>query len=318
MSETEKIRLGISTCLLGEKVRYDGGHKLDRWLRDVLGSYVEYVPVCPEAECGLGTPREAMRLVGDPQRPRLVTITTGIDHTERMETYSRRRVRELEAENLDGYVFKSKSPSSGMERVKVYDANNVPAKVGRGVFARIFMEHFPLLPVEDEGRLNDPRLRENFIERLFVRNRWRNMEQAGLSRSALVDFHSDHKLLVMAHNQAAMRRLGRITANLKGRPIGEAAGEYETELMTALARPATVKKNTNVLQHIMGHFKNDLEADEKQELLEIIERYHAGLYPLIVPITMLNHYVRRFDTGYLRRQHYLDPHPVELRLRTWL
>jgi len=144
------------------------------------------------------------------------------------------------------------------------------------------------------------------------------MEQAGLSRSALVDFHSDHKLLVMAHNQAAMRRLGRITANLKGRPIGEAAGEYETELMTALARPATVKKNTNVLQHIMGHFKNDLEADEKQELLEIIERYHAGLYPLIVPITMLNHYVRRFDTGYLRRQHYLDPHPVELRLRTWL
>jgi len=160
MSETEKIRLGISTCLLGEKVRYDGGHKLDRWLRDVLGSYVEYVPVCPEAECGLGTPREAMRLVGDPQRPRLVTITTGIDHTERMETYSRRRVRELEAENLDGYVFKSKSPSSGMERVKVYDANNVPAKVGRGVFARIFMEHFPLLPVEDEGRLNDPRLRE--------------------------------------------------------------------------------------------------------------------------------------------------------------
>jgi len=317
-ARSKKIRLGISTCLLGENVRYDGGHKLDRWLRDELGHYVDYVPVCPEAECGLGIPREAMRLVGDSEDPRLVTIKTGIDHTDRMKAWSRERVNQLAGEGLSGFIFKAKSPSSGMERVKVYDENGMPSKSGRGIFARIFIEHFPLLPVEEEGRLNDPRLRENFIERIFVMQRWQEMERAGVSRGSLVDFHAAHKLLIMAHNQAAMRRLGRLVAELKGRSIGVAAAEYVSELMATLARPATVKKNTNVLQHVMGYFKKHLETDEKQELLEIIERYHAGLYPLIVPITMLNHHLARHKPDYLKRQHYLDPHPVELRLRTWL
>ncbi len=318
MRDEEKIRLGISSCLLGEKVRYDGGHKLDRWLRDELGRWVDYIPVCPEAECGLGIPREAMRLVGDPAAPRLVTITTGLDHTDRMQAYARRRVRELEAEELCGFIFKSGSPSSGMERIKVYDRNDVPFKVGTGIFARIFMDHFPLLPVEDEGRLHDPRLRENFIERVFVMKRWRDLERAGLTRRALVDFHAGQKLLVMSHNQAALRRLGRLIAELKGLPIRAAAEEYVAGLMATLKRPATAKKHTNVLQHVMGYFKKVLTAEEKQELLELVGRYHDGLVPLIVPITLLNHHLRRHGPDYLRRQHYLEPHPVELKLRTWL
>ena len=167
-----KMRLGISRCLLGDNVRYDGGNALDRYLRDTLGLYVEYVPVCPEAECGLGIPREAMRLTGDPKRPRLVTRRTGIDHTDRMESWARGRVAELAKENLCGFVFKSDSPSSGMERVKVYDNQGAPKKIGVGIFARIFMERFPLLPVEEEGRLHDPVLRESFIERIFTCKRY--------------------------------------------------------------------------------------------------------------------------------------------------
>ena len=163
-SMQERIRLGVSACLLGEEIRYDGQHKLDRFIRDTLGQYVEFVPVCPEVECGLGIPREAMRLVGDPQAPRLVTVRTGIDHTERMLAWARKRVKELESENLCGYVFKSTSPSCGMARVKVYDRNGVPKNTGVGLFARAFMDHFPLLPVEEEGRLHDPKLRETFVE----------------------------------------------------------------------------------------------------------------------------------------------------------
>lgn len=314
---TEKIRIGISACLLGNRVRYDGGHKLDSFLVNTLGAYVAYVPVCPEVECGMSVPREPLRLVGDPASPRLITVTTKIDHTARMTDWARRRVRELEAENLCGYIFKSRSPSSGMERVKVYpgEQGGMPAHTGVGMFARAFMERFPLLPVEEEGRLHDPVLRENFIERIFVLRRLREEMQRKKTAGGLVAFHTRHKLLVMAHSVKHYQLLGKLVAQAKARGIARAFADYQRLLMEALALRATVKKHVNVLQHIMGYFKKELTADEKQELLEVIDAYRRELVPLIVPVTLMNHYVRKYDQPYLREQYYLRGHPLELKLR---
>lgn len=311
----EKIKLGISTCLLGENVRYDGGHKLDRYLTDTLGQYLEYVPVCPEVECGFGIPREPFRLVGDPKNPRLVTTRTHEDHTDRMLQWARKRVEELERENLYGYIFKSGSPSSGMERVKVYDRNGVPAKVGVGIFARIFMEHFPLLPAEDEGRLQDPRLRENFIERIFALKRWREAIGEKQNLGNLVNFHTRHKLLILSHSPEHHRAMGKLVAEGKQLPAKALYEKYQILLMEALERKTTAKKNANVLQHMLGYFREQLSADEKQEVLEIIDRYRVEFFPLIVPITLMNHYVRKYNEPYLKEQFYLNPHPSELQLR---
>ena len=311
----QRIRLGISSCLLGEKVRYDGGHKRDPFLTDTLGPYVEYVPVCPEVEMGLSIPREALRLVGDPEGPRLVTSRSGVDYTEKMQQWAQQRVRELESEELCGFIFKSRSPSSGMERVKVYGEGGPARKVGVGLFARAFMEHFPLLPVEEEGRLHDPQLRENFIECLFTFRRWRRMRSGDASRAALVEFHTRHKLLLLAHSPQIYRQLGRLVAGAAQLPLPELFTQYQQLLMRAMRLRVTVKKHVNVLQHMLGYFKKQLTADEKQELLEVIETYHRGHVPLIVPVTLLNHYVRKYHEPYLARQHYLNPNPVELQLR---
>jgi uncharacterized protein YbgA (DUF1722 family)/uncharacterized protein YbbK (DUF523 family) len=310
-----KIRLGISTCLLGEKVRFDGGHKLDHFLTDTLGQYVEYVPVCPEVECGFGVPRESFRLVGDPDNPRLVTTRTQVDHTERMVQWARKRVQELEKEDLCGYVFKGGSPSSGMERVKVYDRNGVPGKVGVGIFARIFMESFPLLPAEEEGRLHDPKLRENFIERIFALRRWRETLSLMPSPGVLVEFHTRHKLLILSHSPEIYRAMGRLVAEGKKIPLPTLYKKYEGLLMQALQLRTTAKKNANVLQHMLGYFKEQLSPAEKQEMLEIIDQYRQELYPLIVPLTLMNHYVRKYNQPYLKEQVYLTPHPLELQLR---
>lgn len=311
----EKIKIGISSCLLGNPVRYDGGHKLDRFLRDTLGQYVEYVPVCPEAECGMGIPREAMRLEGKTDAPRLVTRRTKEDKTETMVRWANSRIAELAAENLCGFIFKSDSPSSGMERVKVYDDKGMPAKTGVGIFARIFMEHFPLLPVEEEGRLHDTGLRENFIERIFTLKRWREIRNVKSSRGALVDFHARHKLLLLSHSTKLYQAMGKLVASQKSLSMQDLFLQYEMLLMEAVKLKTTPKKNVNVLQHMMGYFKEQLSADEKKELLEIIDHYQKGFLPLIVPLTLIGHYVRKYDQPYLREQIYLNPHPLELQLR---
>lgn len=311
----EKIKLGISSCLLGEPVRYDGGHKLDPFITETLGRYVDFFPVCPEVEAGFGVPREAMRLVGNPESPRLVTIKTGIDLSERMRAWSLRRVGELEREDLDGFIFKSRSPSSGMERVKVYTGEGAPVKRGVGLFARTFMGHFPLLPVEEEGRLHDPALRENFIERVFELRRWRESLSLGKSVRNLVEFHTAHKLTLMSHSESHYRLLGKLVAAGKSIHLDELYRRYQVLFLEALALKSTVSKNTNVLHHMMGYFKEQLSADEKRELLEIIGHYRKGDYPLIVPMTLMGHYVRKYDQPYLRSQVYLNPHPVELQLR---
>ena len=314
----ERIPLGISSCLLGNNVRYDRGHKLDRYLRDVLGRFIRWVPVCPEVECGLGVPRESMRLVGDPAAPRLLTIRSGVDLTARMEAWAEKRAAERDVEDLRGFVFKASSPSSGLRGVKVYDEKGNPSRRGVGIFARAFTERFPLVPVEDEGRLNDAGIRENFIERVFACDRWRTFVQADGSLGGLVEFHTVHKLLIMSHDPRAVSALGSLVAGARRRGAdGRRAllDEYGAGLMTTLAREATVKKNVNVLQHAMGYFKRQLAAEEKAELLEVIGQYHRGLVPLVVPLVLLRHYVRKYDEPYLKDQVYLHPHPQELKLR---
>jgi len=312
---TEKIRIGISSCLLGEMVRYDGGHQLDRYLRDTLGAYFDYVPVCPEVEIGLPTPRDTLRLVESEEGSRLVFSRTGEDITARMLDWAERRVRELEREQLCGFIFKAKSPSSGMERVKLYDRNGVPAKKGVGLFARTFMEHFPLLPVEEDGRMHDPHLRENFVECVFVLKRWRDLLAAGATPAGLVDFHTRHKLLLLSHSPELYRELGRLVAQAGKLPLSELLDAYQALLMKIMRLHASLRKHINVLHHLLGYFKKQLSADEKQEMLELIEHYRQGSVPLIVPITLINHYVRKYREPYLSRQVYLQPHPVELQLR---
>ena len=310
-----KIKLGISSCLLGEKVRYDGGHKLDHYLRETLGQYVNWLPVCPEIEYGLPVPREAMHLLGTEEGPRLMTTHTGVDHTDGMRRWAGQRINEMEKEDLCGFVFKSRSPSSGMRGVKVYNPSGIPVRKGVGIFAGAFMEHFQLLPVEDDGRLQDPALRENFIERVFVFRRWKKFQDDGAKIKDLVSFHTDHKLLILSHSVRHYKTLGSMVAGAKYYNPEKLHSEYIYGLMEGLKLLSTAKKNTNVLHHILGYFKNMISSGEKQELLEVIENYHKGFVPLVVPVTLIRHYVRKYDEQYLARQHYLNPHPVELMLR---
>ncbi|TKB65033.1 MAG: DUF1722 domain-containing protein [Nitrospira sp.] len=312
---TAPLHLGISRCLLGEEVRYDGSHNRDNFLTEVLGRYVEWIPVCPEVEAGLGTPREPMRLVGDPQNPRLVTIESKIDHTRALKTMAVNRIEELKKLDLSGYVFKKSSPSCGIERVRLYNEHGVPSRKGIGLFAQAFMKQFPLVPVEEEGRLCDPTLRENFIERVFCYQRWQDLVQGGVTRQTLVQFHTVHKYLLMAHHPQQCEMLGRLIGQAKQYRLKELADRYGELFMNTLAVKATVRKHVNVLQHIIGHFKKRLGVHEKAELADVIRDYHHRLMPLIVPLTLIKHYVQIFDVSYIREQVYLNPHPKELMLR---
>ena len=312
---TAPLRLGISRCLLGEEVRFDGGHKRDTFLTEVLGRYVEWVPVCPEVEAGLGTPREAMRLVGNPQQPRLVTIKSGTDHTRALETMTTNRIEGLKNLDLSGYVFKKGSPSCGIERVRLYNEHGMPSRNGVGLFARAFIEQFPLIPVEEEGRLCDPTLRENFIERVFCYRRWQDLVQSGVTRQALVQFHTIHKYLLLAHSPQQYEVLGRLVGQAQQHRPKVLAFRYGELFMKALAVKATVRKHVNVLQHILGYFKERLGAHEKAELLGVIGDYHRGFTPLVVPLTLIKHYVQIFGVSYIRDQVYLNPHPKEIMLR---
>lgn len=316
-AEDETPRIGISRCLLGENVRYDGGHQLDRFLRDTLGRYVTFVGVCPEVECGMSIPRDSLRLVGDPENPRLVTRKTGADHTEQMKAWTETALNYLAEQNLCGFVFKSRSPSSGLHNIKVYDetTGQPVSHKGRGIFASAFVERFPLLPVEDDGRLHDPLLREMFIERVFLFRRLRNSLARGMSRHELIEFHASHKLLFMSHSPEHARDLGSLVGRIKEWPIDDVYCKYLKIMHACLERKPTPSKHRNVLQHALGYFRNQLSSDEKQEMLEIIDHFHMGHVPLIVPITLINHFTRKYDEPYLSRQCYLRPHPLELALR---
>jgi uncharacterized protein YbgA (DUF1722 family)/uncharacterized protein YbbK (DUF523 family) len=310
-----KIKLGVSSCLLGEKVRYDGGHKWERFLTEAWGPHLEFMPVCPEVECGLGVPREAMRLVGDPQSPRLLTVKTRQEWTEKLLRWAAKRLAALEQEDTWGFIFKSGSPSCGPARVKVYDRHGRPRKTGIGLFANSFQTRFPLLPVADEVRLRDSRFREDFIMRLFTFRRWQELLAKKWTISDLIAFHTRHKLLLLAHSPRHYQLLGRLTARAKDLPGRELSAQYQTLLLEAMKLQATQKKQANVLQHLQGYFKKVLSPEEKQELLELIDSYRRDDLPLLAPLTLINHYVRKFGPPYLKEQYYLQPHPLELLLR---
>jgi uncharacterized protein YbgA (DUF1722 family)/uncharacterized protein YbbK (DUF523 family) len=308
--------LGISACLLGDQVRFDGGHKRDAFLTDILSPHVRWVRVCPEVEVGMGTPRETLRLErrGD-GAIRMVTTRTGIDHTDAMSAWARKRLTELERENLSGYVLKKDSPSCGMERVKVFDASGVPQRTGRGIFAEALLQRFPHLPVEEEGRLSDPRLRENFIERVFAYQRLRRFFSGHWSVGGVVRFHTSHKMSLLSHSTAAYHELGRLVASAATMSRPALRSGYEAGFMRSLALIATPRRHANVLMHMAGHLKTLLDGPSRQELAATIDEYRRGLVPLVVPLTLLRHHARLYDVSYLLGQTYLEPHPRELMLR---
>jgi uncharacterized protein YbgA (DUF1722 family)/uncharacterized protein YbbK (DUF523 family) len=312
------IRVLVSACLLGEPVRFDGMHKRDAYVVDTLGRYFELVRVCPEVEVGMGVPRETIRLVADPDAPggaRLVAPKSGVDWTGRMAAWSRERLDGLAALDLCGYVCKKDSPSSGMTRVKVYGAHGIPDRSGAGVFTRMFMDRFPLVPVEEEGRLNDPALRENFVQRVFRMKAWRDFLASSPDRGDLVAFHTDHKLLLLTHARTAYTELGRLVAAAKTMPWPDLLARYGEGFLRALAHPATRGRTTDVLLHMLGHFRRVLDADDRAELADAIAWYRAEQVPLVVPLTLFRHHLRRHEVPWLARQVFLDPHPAEMMLR---
>ncbi|MBF0184672.1 MAG: DUF523 and DUF1722 domain-containing protein [Magnetococcales bacterium] len=312
-AETTPITLAVSQCLLGDEVRFDGGHKHDSYITGTLGPLFRFIPLCPEVEANFGIPREAMRLEGDLQAPRLISQRTRRDLTPMLAEANARILARLADSELHGCILKKNSPSCGMERVKVHAASGMPDNKGVGLFARSLRDSMPLLPIEEEGRLHDPALRENFIERVFVYHRWLTLLKHP-SADKLIAFHTRHKFLLMAHSPEHMRRLGRLVGSLhKDQPIPYAA--YGVLLMEAMNRLATTKKHRDVIMHLLGFCKNQLSKEEKEEMQELLAAFSQGHLPLIVPITLLNHYVRKFHPPYLAGQWYLHPHPAELRLR---
>ncbi len=315
-SDDATIRLGVSTCLLGEPVRYDGGHKLDRYLVNTLGVYVDWVPVCPEVEMGLSTPRESMRLIGDPTAPRLIAPKSGHDYTDQMLAWAQERLEQLAAIKLHGFIFKKDSPSSGLFRVKVYNEHGMAQRNGTGMFPREVINRFPLLPLEEEGRLNDMPLRENFIERIFAYYRWTELLENEPTPGGLVQFHTAHKLTLMAHSPVHYQEMGRLVAQAGTIRWDELSDTYGRQLMEGLKVLGKPGKHVNVMQHLMGFLKNHLSTEDKAELLDVIEDYRQGLVPLVVPLTLLKHHLNRHPVpDWVHQQVYLNPYPKELMLR---
>lgn len=311
---SRKPRIAVSACLMGIEVRYNGGHKESRLCSRTLSEHFDFIPLCPEAAIGLGIPREPIRLVGDPQQPRAVgSVHAEIDVTQALADYGERMAAELT--DICGYIFMQKSPSCGLERVKVYQDNGRPAEDGRGIYAQAFCAQHPDLPVEEDGRLNDAVLRENFLTRVFAYAAWQELLQAGLTRRGLTEFHARYKYLLMAHNPLQYKVLGHLLGSM-GKADAETVGpRYFSQLMAALKKCATRRTHTNVLQHLSGYLKQALSADDKQEMLQVIGQYHQGIVPLVVPLTLLKHHFRQHPDPYIARQVYLQPHPENLSLR---
>jgi uncharacterized protein YbgA (DUF1722 family)/uncharacterized protein YbbK (DUF523 family) len=310
-------RVGISLCLLGEEVRHDGGHKHDRYATGVLAQHFQWVPVCPEVEVGMGTPREPVNLLRTDEGVIMRGIRSGEDWTERMNEYSAQRVESLARNILHGFILKKDSPSCGMERVRLYDHNNVPSREGVGLFAQALKDLLPNLPLEEEGRLNDKPLRENFITRVYAYYRWSEMLRVGASPASVVDFHTSHKMLLLAHSPKHYSELGQLVAQAGTLPLEELLDRYGATFMQALAKPASPGRQVNALQHLMGYLKESVTAEDKAELVGVIQEYRDGIVPLIVPLTLLRHHLRQIEDPWVERQIYLQPYPRELALRSF-
>lgn len=310
-----EIRIGISQCLLGENVRYDGGHKRDSFITGTLSNYFSWVPVCPEMEIGLGSPRESMKLADISGVVHLVTNRTGQDFTDKMNAYAKVRIAELKEKPLHGFILKKDSPSCGIFRVRIYKDSNSNHRNGRGLFAEALMNQYPDLPMEEEGRLQDWKLRENFIERVFSYYRWLNFSDSHPRAKDLVNFHTQQKLAILAHSRTHYQKLGQLVAQAGNKHTGKLLSEYRSLYMDALTVHATTKKHADVLYHLLGYLKKVLDAEDKAELVETIEKYRCGIIPLIVPLTLLNHHFRRHPVTWVLEQTYLNPYPAELMLR---
>ncbi|ANU39219.1 DUF523 and DUF1722 domain-containing protein [Vibrio scophthalmi] len=311
----QEIKIGVSACVLGETVRFDGGHKSSRFVTKELGNHFRFVPVCPEVESGMPVPRPTIRLISDKERIALVeTRDASKDHTDSMLAFSRRRIERLQNEDLCGYVVCAKSPTCGMERVKVYGSNSAE-KSGIGLYTKELMTRMPWLPIEEDGRLNDPILKENFVTRVFCLHDFYHSMDGEPSAGKIVAFHSRYKLTLMAHHPASYKELGKLVAQVANYSIEEFYQLYRVGLMTAMANRASRKNNTNVLMHIQGYFKKALEKNEKAELCQVIDDYRLGVLPLLAPLTLLKHHMQRFPDEYLQSQKFLNPYPQELRLR---
>ena len=307
----QRIQIGVSSCLLGEEVRYNGGHKRSRYVTDILAEYFDYVPLCPELAIGLGVPRPPIRLVGKIASPQAISPDdSSIDATEALDQYGRDIGRTHTF--ISGFILKSKSPSCGMDRVKVYDHNGVPSPNGRGLFARALMETQPLLPCEEEGRLNDPGLRGSFLERVFAFHGWQCLVAEGLTPRDLVEFHTEYKFLLLAHDQEAMRRLGRLVAQAGSGDLESLGHEYIAGMMKGLGKPAKRRSQVNVLQHLAGFLSDKLDEGDRAELDETIHAYRREELPIIAPLTLIRHHLRRLPDGYLTGQKYLESRPKDL------
>ncbi len=308
----EKIQVGISSCLLGHPVRYDGAHKYHSYIEQTLGRYFQFRPFCPEVESGMSIPRPAVQLRETPDGIRCVGVKPpNLDVTEALENISMQQDDWLC--DLCGYILKKDSPSCGMQGVNVFK-NDVPTPRGTGIFAAYLQQTYPALPIEEEGRLGDPILRENFVQRVFVLHRWRQLCKQPLTASGLMTFHSRHKLIAMSHNQNLARDLGRIIAGVQTDTIDTTAQDYILSLMACLKTVATRGNHVNVLQHIQGYLKTNLDADDKQELTESIENYRQNRVPLVVPLTLLRHHFRKQPNAFIDDSYYLTPLPGELAL----
>jgi uncharacterized protein YbgA (DUF1722 family)/uncharacterized protein YbbK (DUF523 family) len=302
-----KPKLGISACLLGAEVRFNGGHKESHLCTRALTEYFEFVPACPEVAIGMGIPREPIRLVGDAENPQaLGSVNRELNVTQALADYGVQMAAELG--DISGYIFMQKSPSCGLERVKVYRENGAPVDGGgRGIYAQAFCVRHPNLPVEEDGRLNDPVLRENFITRVFAYAAWHELLKAGLTRRSLTEFHSRYKYQLMANDPVQYKTLG----NMGRSDPNDIAAQYFSDLMAALKKCATRRTHTNVLQHLTGYLKQTISAADKQEIQQLITQYHQGIVPLIVPLTLLKHHFRQHPDPYVALQVYMQPQPAE-------
>jgi uncharacterized protein YbgA (DUF1722 family)/uncharacterized protein YbbK (DUF523 family) len=312
MALSEKPRIGVSACLLGHTVRYDGSHRRSPFLTASLAQFVEWAPICPELQAGMGVPREPVRLIGTQSNPRMIGQHSATDWTTPMTDVAARFVEGTQKSPLCGFVFKKDSPSCGMERVRLYHGIGAPSKTGGGLFARALMQALPLLPAEEEGRLEDPELRENFIERVFALHRWQKLCAARKSIGLLVRFHTRHKFLLLAHSEPHYRRLGQLVASARQTSARHTYDSYEEIFMGALAVSATTKKHANVLAHMSGYISDTLDDEERRGLVALIGDYRLGLVPLIAPVTLVRHYIDKYRIGYLQSQIYFEPYPSEL------
>jgi uncharacterized protein YbgA (DUF1722 family)/uncharacterized protein YbbK (DUF523 family) len=308
------IKIGVSACLLGKKVRFDGGHKRSRFITDSLAGHFEFVAFCPEVAIGMGTPRQPIRLVGDDRNPQAVGVKTPeINVSQPLRNYGSKIAGNIH--HLCGFIFKKDSPSCGMERVKVYNDKGMPERSGTGLFAREIIKAHPLLPVEEEGRLNDAELRDNFITRVYVYARWKALLAGGLSKTGLLEFHAGHKFLLMSHSTVVYKQMGRMLSDLTRASLSDIADSYIARLMQTLSKPSTRKRHANVLQHLLGYLTHDLDSAHRSDLHETIDAYRRGEFPLVVPVRLLQHHFNRHPNPYIKQQVYMKPHPQALLLR---